>query len=102
MAVEQYANNAQTTLASGITDADSTLTVADASAFPGRPQFRILVDEELMLVTAVSGTTWTVERGVEGTVAAAHSSGAAVIHILTAASLRAIASHTVLAQQVFS
>lgn len=102
MQVEQYANNARTTLSAGIDGVTDTLTVADASAFPARPRFRVIVDEELLLVTAVDGATWTVARGVEGTAPAAHDSGAAVTHVLTAASLRAVGAHVVLAGQVFS
>jgi len=81
---EQYANNAQTTLAAAIAAADTTITVSSAAGFPSQPQFRIRIDNELLLVTAVSGTTWTVQRGVEGTTAAAHASGATVTHVLTA------------------
>ena len=41
-----------------------------------------------MLVTAGAGTlSWTVTRGIEGTTAASHSSGASVYHTLTAAGL---------------
>lgn len=40
-----------------------------------------------MLVTAVSGTTFSVTRALESTAAAAHSSGASVTHILTAQSI---------------
>ncbi|HWB08628.1 MAG TPA: hypothetical protein VG826_05365 [Pirellulales bacterium] len=80
---EQFSNNAQTTLSAAITSTGATsLTVASATAFPGA-QFRILIDSEIMLVTAVSGTTFTVARGQEGTTAATHSSGANVAHILT-------------------
>ena len=96
MALEQYANApvlstptaAWTTLAGSILAGDTSLTVASASAFPSSAQFRILIEDELLLVTAGAGTTtWTVTRGVESTTAAAHSSGASVYHVLTAASL---------------
>jgi hypothetical protein len=49
--------------------------------------FRIRVDDELMLVTGVSTNTFTVTRGIEGTSAAAHADGALVTHVLTAGSL---------------
>jgi len=96
VALEQYANApvlstptaAWTTLAGSILAGDTSLTVASASAFPSSAQFRILIEDELLLVTAGAGTTtWTVTRGVESTTAAAHSSGASVYHVLTAASL---------------
>jgi hypothetical protein len=95
MAVEQYANNAATTLSGGIDDTVGTLTVASAAGFPASGPFRILVGTELMIVTAVSGADFTVTRGVEGTAATAHSNGDAVTHILTAGSLRALESDAV-------
>ena len=85
---EHLANNAQTTLAASILDSDTTLTVTSSSGFPS-PNFRILVDEELMLVTGVSGTTWTVTRGVESTSAVAHDAAVDVTCVLTAGSLAA-------------
>lgn len=51
-------------------------------------QCRVRVDDELMLVTAGQGTlSLTVTRGVEGTTAVSHASGALVKHRLTAAVL---------------
>lgn len=88
MANEGYANNPSTSLSAAITSTSATsLTVASSSGFPSSFNFRILVESELMLVTAVSGTTWTVTRGVEGTTAATHGSGATVIHPLTTQAL---------------
>jgi hypothetical protein len=85
MATEQFANNAQTTLSAAITSTIGTsLSVASASGFPSSAQYRIRVDNELMLVTAGAGTTtWTVTRGLEGTTAATHSNGATVTQVLT-------------------
>ncbi len=91
MAVEQYSNLAQTTLGSGINNSVTSLTVASATAFPSAGNFRILIGTELLLVTAVSGTTFTVTRGVEGTTAASHSSGDTVSLIATAGGLSALA-----------
>jgi hypothetical protein len=62
--------------------------------FPTTGQFRIKIDAELMLVTAVSGTTFTVTRGIEGSTAASHANGATVTHILTAGALGAQTSDT--------
>lgn len=42
-------------------------------------QSEIYVDRELMLVIAVNGTTLTVARGIQGTVAAPHNTGAMVL-----------------------
>jgi hypothetical protein len=91
MADEQFSNNASTTLSGAITNTATSITVASAMGFPGTAQYRILIDSEILLVTAGAGTTsWTVTRGLEGTTAAAHSSGAVVTHILTAASLKSV------------
>ena len=87
---ENYVNDAQTTLATAMGSSDTALTVASGFGFPS-PNFRIRIDNELLLVTGVSGATWTVTRAVEAVSgvqsAASHSSGANVSHVLTAASL---------------
>jgi hypothetical protein len=84
MAIELFANNATTTLNGGINSAVTSLVVASAAAFPSSGNFRILIDSEYMLVTAVSGTTFTVTRAAEGSTAASHANGATVTCILTA------------------
>src|SRR5271165_616579 len=85
---EVYGNAAINTLSASISSTSATtLTVTNASSFPAVGNFRILIDQELLLVTGVSGTTFTVTRGVEGTTAATHSSGATVVQIVTAASI---------------
>lgn len=85
--MEQFSNNASSTLSSGISSGATSLSVASASAFPSSGNFRILIDSEIFLVTAVSGTTFTVTGAQEGTTAASHSSGATVTHIVTAGGL---------------
>jgi hypothetical protein len=88
MAVEQFANNATTKLDGGINDSTTTIVVVEFSTFPTSAQFRIKIDNEIMLVTGGAGTdTWTVERGAEDTVARVHADGAFVKHILTSGSL---------------
>lgn len=82
---EQFTNNGNSTLNGGITDVAASLVVASAATFPTDGNFRLLIDSEILLVTAVSGTTFTVTRGAEGTTGAAHSNGATVRLILTAA-----------------
>jgi hypothetical protein len=67
LAIELLTNRAETTLNDGISDSDLTLDVFSAATFPSTGNFRILVENELMLVTSVSGNTFTVERGAEGT-----------------------------------
>lgn len=93
MAVEQFANNATAQLNGNITTfgnpgASETWTLDNTAAFSSVPQFRILVDSEILLVTAViSGTQLQVTRGYEGTTATTHSSGALVTQILSAGAL---------------
>ena len=85
---EQFKNLASTTLSGDIDNATTSVGVASAMGFTGG-NFRILVDSEIMLVTGVSGTTFTVVRNQEGTAASAHSNGATVAHVLTAGALDA-------------
>jgi hypothetical protein len=93
---ELYANAtefpAAITLTSVINAITTTLPVsaaAPASLHGG--QFRVRIGDELLLVTAGQNTTsWTATRGVEGSTAATHSSGATVRHLLTAGALLAL------------
>ena len=62
---EQFKNLASTTLDGAIDDSVETITVASAMGFTGG-DFRILVDSEIMKVTAVSGLDLTVARGAGG------------------------------------
>jgi hypothetical protein len=90
MAIEKFANNAATTLSAAITSVSATsLTVTSAASFPATGNFRIKIDSEILIVTNVSGTTFTVTRGAEGTTAATHANGADVIHLLTKGGLEA-------------
>lgn len=84
----QFSNNATTTLSGAITAGDTTLSVVSAAGFPASGDFTIVIDSEILLVTGIAGSTWTVARGAEGTTAAAHSAGASVTHVLTAAALK--------------
>lgn len=87
---EQFSNNATTTInqIGGIGTSDTTVTVTSASLFPASPQFRIIIDSEIMLVTTVVGTLFTISRGVENTVVASHTNGATVAQILTAGAVQ--------------
>jgi hypothetical protein len=87
--MEQFANNASSTLASGINDTVGTLDVVSAALFPTSGNFRLLIGTELFLVTGVSGTTFTVAtpRGKEGTTAASHLAGATVTLVLTSGAM---------------
>lgn len=76
----------------------SSPTVASAANLPTKGPFLIVVDNERIEVDSISGTTLTIlsgGRAQEGTSAAAHSSGASVYHVLSAATVvRAIDDRT--------
>lgn len=84
---EQYANNATTTVSSTVASTDTVVNVTSISGFPSAPQFRILIDSEVMVVTGVSGSQFAVLRGQESTSAASHLVGATVANVLTTGSL---------------
>jgi hypothetical protein len=87
MSTEQFANKPITTLNGAIDGSVTSVVVIDASLYPLIPQFRILIENEYMLVTGVTGNTFTVTRGVESTSAVPHANGVPVIHVLTAEAL---------------
>ncbi len=80
---ERFANDAETTLNGSITNVATSLTVTSATGFPTDGDFRILIESELILVTAVAGAVFTIVRAREGTTGAAHSDTATVTHIVT-------------------
>lgn len=92
--MEQFTNNATTSLNGTLTSGATSLSVVSATGFPTSGNFRIVVDTgsnlEIMVVTAVSGTTFTVTRGQENTTAVAHGGGVQVTHILTAGAVGAV------------
>lgn len=94
----------ETTLASGISNSATSMTVATGtgSALLGGvtlaagnvDQFTVALDpdtqnEEIVFITAVSSDTFTIVRGRAGTSAISHSGGAAVKHVLTSDDLDA-------------
>ena len=88
MALEHFTNDAETTLSVAIDAIETSMVVISATLFPTVAQYRIRIDDELLLVTGGAGTTtWTVVRGIEGTTAAAHLSDSQVCQVLTAGAL---------------
>lgn len=66
-----------------ITSGALSMKVASSSGFPAPngtsiAPYLVLVDSEKILVTAISGTTWTIVRAQAGTSAASHNDGATV------------------------
>lgn len=88
MSSEKFSNFAKTTLAVSVTSTTATsITVSSTSYFPTSPQFHIVIDSEIMIVTSMSGSTWTVIRGTDGSTAATHTAGVVVVPVLTKGSL---------------
>lgn len=87
---ETFANDAVGNLGAAMAVGDTSLVLeaGQGGAFPATGDFRIEIDSELILVGARSGDTLeSLTRGIEGTAAAAHNTGALVEHLLTAGAL---------------
>lgn len=97
MTIRRYTSTSiDTTLATGIGSADTTMTVASStgaslmggiSLVPG-DIFTVALDpdttsEEIVYITARTGDTFTIVRAEAGTSATTHASGATVRHVLT-------------------
>ncbi|MGE0229322.1 MAG: phage tail protein [Dehalococcoidia bacterium] len=86
-----YAGGAvPTTLATGISNVDTTATLVSLTGYPtGSSKWYAVIDrgeatEEKVLVTQVSAFVVTISRGQDGTVAQSHSAGAGFEHCITA------------------
>ena len=89
--MEQLINGAgRSTLSGSIDASQTTLVVASATPFPTSGNFRIRIGTELLKVTGVASTTFTVVRSQEGTPASSHASGENVDYELTAGAMDAI------------
>ncbi|MDT0442326.1 hypothetical protein [Streptomyces johnsoniae] len=94
-----YSNTSVTTeLTGNAGTGDTTIVVASASGYPAQFPYVVALDyetdaEELVLVTAAAGTTWTVTRAFGGTSAQAHSAGAVVKHVVNAVDLQDFRAH---------
>jgi hypothetical protein len=86
---ENFSNDFSTTLNGAIADGITTsITVLSGAGAPAA-NFRIRIDNELLLVTSVgAGTNWTVVRGIEVTSAVSHLTGATVAHTITLGGLQ--------------
>ena len=79
----QFSNLASSLLASGVSDTATSISVNSAASFPtleSGDYFYATIgvgsSSEIVKVTAISGTTFTVLRGQDDTTAVSHSSGA--------------------------
>lgn len=91
MAVSRYYSSVAqpTTLTGNISAGATSVGVSSPTGFPTSYPFTAAIDygtatEELVDVTAASGGTWTVTRGVDGTSAQSHAIGAPVRHVTSA------------------
>lgn len=87
-----------TTLTGNITSSSTSIVIASVAGFPAQFPYTLALDfdtasEELVDVTAASGTTLTVTRGVDGTSATAHTTGAKVKHVISGRDLRETQNH---------
>jgi hypothetical protein len=74
LAVDDLPLSVITQLAQPVTSTtQTTINVQSTLGFPQAPGFRIKVDQEVMLVTAINGNNYTVTRGVDGTKAVTHA-----------------------------
>lgn len=106
MSIDGFSNAYSTTLNGSITNVATSLVVTSATGAPSTVPFRLRIKAEggntteIVTVTAVAGTTYTITRASESyagvQTASAHASGATVEHILTAASLLTVSTMTVL------
>lgn len=96
---EQTSNFGQSALSGTMTASSLSLSVVSASSFASSGNFRIVVtalssglpvNAEIMMVTGVSGNTFTVSRAQESTTAQIHSSGEVVANVLTSGLMQQI------------
>jgi hypothetical protein len=100
MAVARYysSNAVDTTLAVGCNSSITSITVSSVSGFPTSYPYTLALDydtsnEELVDVTAATGTNLTIVRGVDNTTAVAHSTGAVIKHAISGRDMRELQEH---------
>lgn len=103
MAAEFFPNRMVVELSTLCDSDDTTINITDMTAFllyaaglswGDGQRFRVRVDDELMMVTGFGSDYVTVQRGVEGTTPASHTSGAEMRTVLTGEGVT-VAGHTV-------
>jgi hypothetical protein len=70
-------------LASAVNTGDASITVTSTVGFPTRAPFRVRIDREVLVITAMTGSVWTVTRGADSTTPAAHISGTLAVYTIT-------------------
>lgn len=89
MTARNFSNTAvEAELSTSIASGTTGFQVSAVTGFPSVPFTAVIAegqaDEEVILVTNLSGTTLTATRGYNGTTAVAHSQGASVTHAAVA------------------
>ena len=74
MAVNSFDTAATVNEAAGMLPTDTTVTVTPSATLPPTP-FVALIDAEQVLVVNAATTTWSIERGYNGTTRAFHANG---------------------------
>jgi len=97
MTLRNYSNAQATALSAGCSNADTVVTVDDASSMPSAP-FTVIIDygnttEEVVTVTTKNVNILTITRGQDSTTAFAHNSAAPVVHGISARDPREANSH---------
>jgi hypothetical protein len=100
MPVNRYYSSTaiDTTLDGAINAGATSMVVGSVSGFPTSYPFTLAVSfdtasEELVNVTAASGTTLTIVRAQDGTTAVSHDAGTPVKHVISARDLREPQEH---------
>lgn len=94
-----YSSNAvETTVSSSISSGAASVAVTAVTGFPSSTPFTIIFEvgtanEEIAEVTNVAGTTFTINRGIDGSSALSHTAGAKVVHGVSARDLREPQEH---------
>lgn len=99
MVVRFYSSVAQVSaLVGSITNVATTMTLTTVSGWPTSTPFTAVIDPdtptaEIVNVSATAGTTYTIQRGIDGTSATSHNASAVVRHMASARDFADSRSH---------
>jgi microcystin-dependent protein len=99
MPARQYRSTVEPkTLSAGINNSVPTMIVNTATTLPNSFPYTLVIDpdtatEEIVTVSAASGTILTIARGQDGTSAQAHDAAAVIKHMVTARDLQEPQNH---------
>lgn len=95
----------RTTLSASINSSATSVTVASSSGFPALFPFTLVLEkdsanEEIVNVTALVGSAFTIVRGFDGTSGRSHSAGTSVEHAVSAKDFTDFRTHEAAAANV--